>query len=197
MANLAGTRTLENLMKAFAGESQARNRYTYFASAANKEGYKQIEAIFIETADNEKEHAKVFYKHIVAGLGAEMAVPIEITASYPAGLGNTHQNLLSAAAGEHEEWTELYNQFADVAEAEGFKDVAFSFRKISEVEKEHEERYLKLADNVLNNQVFNKSEPVFWKCRNCGFIYEGASAPASCPACKHPKDYFEIQSKNY
>ncbi len=197
MAKLDGTKTLENLMKAFAGESQARNRYTYFASVANKEGFKQIEAIFIETADNEKEHAKVFFKHAVAGLGAERAVPVEITATYPAGLGNTHQNLLSAAAGEHEEWTELYNHFADVAEAEGFKDIAYSFRKISEVEKEHEERYLKLADNVARDLVFKKEESTFWKCRNCGYIYEGDSAPASCPACKHPKDHFEIQSKNY
>ena len=197
MAKLEGTKTLENLMKAFAGESQARNRYTYFASVANKEGFKQIEAIFQETADNEKEHAKVFYKHVVAGLGAETAVPIEITASYPAGLGNTHQNLLSAAAGEHEEWTELYNAFADVADAEGFKEIAFSFRKISEVEKEHEARYLKLADNIARDRVFNKDESTFWKCRNCGYIFEGPSAPASCPACKHPKDYFEIQSQNY
>ncbi|MDD2534124.1 MAG: rubrerythrin family protein [Eubacteriales bacterium] len=197
MGKLAGTKTQENLMKAFAGESQARNRYTYFASAASKEGYKQIEAIFIETADNEKEHAKVFYKHLVAGLDAAEAVPVEITAIYPVALGNTQQNLVSAAAGENEEWTVLYREFADVAESEGFKDVAFSFRKISEVEKEHEERYLALANNIAQGTVFTKTESTFWKCRNCGYIFEGTSAPESCPACKHPKAHFEVQSKNY
>jgi rubrerythrin len=197
MAKLQGTKTLQNLMKAFAGESQARNRYTYFASAANKEGFRQIEALFIETADNEKEHAKIFYKHIVAGLGAETAVPIEITATYPAGLGNTQQNLLSAAAGEHEEWTELYNTFADDADEEGFKDVAISFRMIAKVEKEHEERYLKLADNIAKGKVFKKDEKVLWKCRNCGFIVEGFAAPELCPACKHPLAHFEIACQNY
>jgi rubrerythrin len=197
MSNLQGTQTLQNLMKAFAGESQARNRYTFFASVANKEGYKQIEAIFLETADNEKEHAKLFYKHIVSGLNAEMAVPIDIVAAYPAGLGDTRQNLLSAAAGEHEEWTELYNKFADIAQAEGFKDIAFTFWKISEVEREHEARYLKLADNITNEKVFEKEAPTFWKCRNCGYIMEGSAAPEQCPACKHPQSYFEVLCKNY
>jgi len=197
MSNLQGTQTLQNLMKAFAGESQARNRYTFFASVANKEGFKQIEAIFLETADNEKEHAKLFYKHIVSGLNAEMAVPIEIIATYPAGLGDSRQNLLSAAAGEHEEWTELYNKFADIAQAEGFKDIAFTFRKISEVEREHEARYLKLADNIANEQVFKKDAPTFWKCRNCGYIMEGSTAPEQCPACRHPQSYFEVLCKNY
>ena len=197
MANLQGTKTLQNLMKAFAGESQARNRYTFFASVANKEGYKQIEAIFLETADNEKEHAKLFYKHIVAGLNAEMAVPVDIIATYPAGLGDTRQNLLSAAAGEHEEWTELYNNFADVAEAEGFKEIAFTFRKISEVEREHEARYLVLADNIANDTVFKRGTMTFWKCRNCGYIMESLAAPEQCPACKHPKAYFELHCRNY
>ncbi len=197
MPKLEGTKTLENLMKAFAGESQARNRYTYFASVARKEGYHQIEAIFLETADNEKEHAKVFYKYVVAGLDAESAVPVDISATYPAGLGDTRKNLLSAAAGEHEEWTELYNHFADIAAEEGFKDVAASFRKIAEVEKEHEDRYLKLADNIANDKVFTKDEPVLWKCRNCGYIVEGLAAPQICPACKHPREYFEIAAKNF
>lgn len=197
MSKLQGTKTLQNLMKAFAGESQARNRYTFFASVANKEGYKQIEAIFLETADNEKEHAKLFYKHIVAGLEAEMAVPIDIIATYPAGLGDTRQNLLSAAAGEREEWTALYNNFADIAQEEGFKDIALTFLKISEVEKEHEARYLKLAANIANDTVFKKDEPTFWKCRNCGYIMEGLAAPEQCPACKHPKAHFEVACKNY
>jgi rubrerythrin len=197
MSKLQGTRTLENLMKAFAGESQARNRYTYFASAARKEGFNQIEAIFLETADNEKEHAKIFYKYIVAGLDAEEAVPVSISAAYPAGLGNTLQNLLSAAAGENEEWTELYPGFADVAAEEGFKEIAASFRKISEVEKEHEARYRKLADNVANDKVFCKDTPVLWKCRNCGYIMEATAAPQICPACKHPREYFEVAAMNY
>jgi rubrerythrin len=197
MAKLEGTKTLENLMKAFAGESQARNRYTYFASVARKEGYHQIEAIFLETADNEKEHAKLFYKYIVAGMDAQSAVPVDICATYPAGLGDTRQNLLSAAAGEREEWTLLYNNFAEIAVQEGFKDVAATFDKIAEVEKEHEARYLKLAENIINDKVFAKDAPVLWKCRNCGYIVEGLAAPQICPACKHPREYFEVAAMNF
>lgn len=198
MSSLKGTKTLTNLMKAFAGESQARNRYTYFASVAKKEGYNQIQAIFLETADNEKEHAKVFYKHIDKGLGGtNEAVPIEITAQYPVAYGNTRENLIAAAAGEHEEWSDLYKNFADIAEAEGFKDIATSFRMISRVEKHHEERYLKLADNVAKGEVFKKAEKVLWKCNNCGYVHEGTIAPDICPACQHPQAHFEILCDNF
>jgi rubrerythrin len=197
MPKLEGTQTLLNLMKAFAGESQARNRYTFYASVALKAGFNQIAAIFLETADNEKEHAKLYYKHIVDGMDAAAAIPVEITATYPVGLGDTHQNLLSAAAGEHEEWTELYNVFADVAQAEGFKDIATTFRMIREVEKRHEARYLKLADNVAKGEVFYKTTEVAWKCLNCGYIYEGSSVPDICPTCKHPRAYFELFCPNY
>ncbi|MDD2579877.1 MAG: rubrerythrin family protein [Clostridia bacterium] len=198
MARLTGTETLKNLMKAFAGESQARNRYTYFASVAKKEGYNQISAIFLETADNEKEHAKVFYKHIDKGLdGTNEAVPIEITASYPVAYGNTHDHLIAAAAGEHEEWADLYVEFANVAEKEGFKDIATSFRMIARVEKHHEDRYLKLADNVKNGEVFKKNEKVLWKCNNCGYVHEGSVAPDICPACQHPQAHFEILCDNF
>ena len=198
MAKLTGTKTLENLMKAFAGESQARNRYSYFASVAKKEGYNQISAIFLETADNEKEHAKVFYKHLAKGLGgANEAVPVEFTAEYPVAYGNTHENLIAAAAGEHEEWSDLYKNFADVAEEEGFKDVASSFRMVSKVEVHHEERYLKLAANVANDQVFKKDESTLWICKNCGYVHEGKSALEMCPACQHPKAHFELLCDNF
>ena len=198
MANLAGTRTLTNLMKAFAGESQARNRYTYFASVARKEDYRQIEAFFIETADNEKEHAKVFYKHIVAGLeGSNIAIPVEITADYPVAYGNTRENLIAAAAGEREEWEVLYKEFAEVAAEEGFKEIAASFRKIAEVEKRHESRYLKLAENIAKERVFAREEAVLWKCNNCGYIHEGAAALEICPACKHSIAHFELFCENY
>lgn len=198
MARLTGTETLKNLMKAFAGESQARNRYTYFASVAKKEGYNQIAALFLETADNEKEHAKVFYKHIDKGLdGTNEAVPIEITAAYPVAYGTTHDNLIAAAAGEHEEWADLYAEFADVAQKEGFKDIATSFRMIARVEKHHEERYLKLAANVKNGEVFKKNEKVLWKCNNCGYIHEGSVAPDICPACQHPQAHFELLCDNF
>lgn len=197
MAKLEGTETIKNLMKAFAGESQARNRYTYFASVANKEGYRQIEAIFIETADNEKEHAKLFYKYIANDLKAAKAVPIEITASYPVAFGTTYDNLIAAAEGEHEEWAELYIAFAEVAEKEGFPEIGNTFREVAEVEKHHEKRYLKLAENIKNDKVFKKDETVLWKCRNCGYIYEGAEAPAICPACKHPKAHFELHCETY
>jgi rubrerythrin len=197
MVSLKGTKTLENLMKAFAGESQARNRYTYFASTARKEGYLQIESIFLETADNEKEHAKRFYKLILQGLGEEAPAEVTINASYPVALGSTLDNLKAAASGENDEWTNLYPKFAEAAIEEGFIEVAIAFERISEVEKQHEKRYLKLYENIKNDTVFKKSEPVFWKCRNCGFIYEGLSAPEGCPACQHPKAYFEVLSENY
>ncbi len=197
MSRLEGTKTLENLMKAFAGESQARNRYTYFASVAKKEGYNQIEAIFIETADNEKEHAKLFYKAIANDLDAKVAIPIEIQAAYPVALGDTEANLIAAAAGEHEEWSDLYLAFAKVADSEGFRDIASTFRLVAEVEKHHEARYLKLAENIREDRVFSRAKPVFWKCRNCGFIMETAAAPDLCPACKHPKAHFELFCENY
>ena len=198
MSRLEGTKTLHNLMKAFAGESQARNRYTYFASIARKEGMNQIEAIFLETADNEKEHAKLFYRAIVGGLGGvREATPIEITASYPVVYGNTRENLIAAAAGEHEEWSDLYKTFGNIAEQEGLADIASTFREVSEVESRHENRYLKLAANIANGQVFKKPEPVLWKCSNCGYVHEGTDAPDVCPACKHAKAYFELFCENY
>lgn len=192
MSNLKGTKTEKNLLKAFAGESQARNRYTYFASVAKKEGYQQISAIFTETADNEKEHAKRFFKFLDSGEA------LEITAMYPSGkIGTTLENLKNAAAGEKEEWDELYPEFAEVAQAEGFSEVAAAFRMIAKVEKEHEERYLKLAQNVENGNVFKKDEKVRWKCRNCGYVHEGSEAPKKCPACIHPQSYFELKEANY
>ncbi|WP_315116005.1 rubrerythrin [uncultured Clostridium sp.] len=195
MKSLKGTRTAENLLKSFAGESQARNRYTYYASIARKQGFVQIANIFIETAEQEREHAKRFYKFLKDDYKDEA---IEITAKYPVSLhDNTEDNLKAAAMGENEEWTELYPEFAKVAREEGFADVAVAFEMISKVEKEHEERYLKLLENVKNNQVFEKNEKVLWKCTNCGFIYEGTSAPDKCPACVHPRDYFELASRNY
>jgi len=191
MPSIKGTETELNLLKAFAGESQARNRYTYFASVAKKEGYEQISAIFLETADNEKEHAKVFFKYLEGG-------DTEITASYPAGkIGTTAENLVAAAEGELMEWSVLYPEFARVADEEGFADVAESFREITEVEVQHEKRYRKLLDNVNGYQVFKKDGVVFWKCRNCGYVHEGAEAPDMCPACKHPQSYYELLCENY
>lgn len=197
MESLKGTKTLENLMKAFAGESQARNRYTYYASAAGKEGYKQIEAIFTETADNEKEHAKRFYKLILEGMQGNLPAAVEINASYPVALGSTFDNLVAAAAGENEEWTVLYRNFADVAEKEGFPSVAAAFRLIAKVEEKHEIRYRKLAANIENGTVFKKDGKTYWKCRNCGYIHEGEEAPAICPACLHPQAHFEVHVENY
>ena len=197
MSELKGSKTAENLMKAFAGESQARNRYTYYASAAGKEGYKQIAAIFIETAENEREHAKVFYKHLLKGLADELPAVVEINAVYPVAQGDTLTNLKAAAAGENEEWTVLYSGFADTAEAEGFSDVADSFRNIAKVEEKHEARYLKLAKNIEEGKVFNKNETVRWKCGNCGYIHEGESAPDCCPACNHPQAHFELFAETY
>jgi len=188
---IKGTQTELNLLKAFAGESQARNRYTYFASVAKKDGFEQISAIFLETADNEKEHAKVFFKYLEGG-------DTEITAAYPAGkIGTTAENLLAAAEGELMEWGTLYPEFARVAEAEGFADVAKSFREIADVEAHHERRYRKLLENVNGYKVFKKDGVVFWKCRNCGYVYEGAEAPDVCPACAHPQAYYELWVENY
>ena len=191
MPSLKGTQTEQNLLKAFAGESQARNRYTYFAKVAAKEGYEQIAAIFTETAENEQQHAKVYFKHLEGG-------PVEITAIYPAGvIGTTAQNLLAGAEGENEEWTALYPAFADVAEKEGFKEVANSFRQVAKVEAWHEKRYRKLIANLENDQVFVKPEPVKWICRKCGFVHEGPKALKVCPACQHPQAYQELYAENF
>ena len=194
MKDLKGSKTAENLMKAFAGESQARTRYTYYSSIAKKEGFVQISNIFAETAENEKEHAKRFYKFLVACLNEEM---VSINAAYPVAMGDTKLNLLAAAAGENEEWSELYPQFADVADAEGYPEVAAVFRKISEVEKRHEARYRKLAANIEAGLVFKRPENHEWKCNSCGYIHTGPNAPDMCPACAHPKDHFEIFVENY
>ena len=194
MKDLKGSKTAENLMKAFAGESQARTRYTYYSSIAKKEGFVQISNIFAETAENEKEHAKRFYKFLVACLNEEM---VSINAAYPVAMGNTKLNLLAAAAGENEEWSELYPQFADVADAEGFPEIAAVFRKISEVEKRHEARYRKLAANIEAGLVFKRPENHEWKCNNCGYIHTGPNAPDMCPACAHPQAHFEIFVETY
>ena len=190
---LKGSETEKNLLKAFAGESQARNRYTYFASVAKKEGYEQISAIFLETADNEKEHAKIFFQHL-----NEIGEPVEITAKYPAGkISTTAENLLAAANGENEEWGILYPNFEKIARKEGFEKIAESFKEISEVEEQHEKRYRKLLENIKQKKVFKKDEVVLWKCRNCGYVHESEEAPANCPACKHPQAYYEVLEENY
>ena len=189
--SIKGSKTEQNLLKAFAGESQARNRYTYFASAAKKEGYEQIANIFTETAENEKEHAKVFFKHLEGG-------DVEIIAVYPAGaIKDTKSNLEAAAAGENLEWTALYQDFAKTAKDEGFSDVCRSFEQVAKVEKFHETRYRKLINNLANNEVFKKKVPVKWHCINCGHIIESADAPKECPACKHPQAYYEVLAENY
>lgn len=197
MKSLKGTRTAENLLKSFAGESQARNRYTYYASVADKEGYKQIRNIFIETADNEKEHGKRFFKFLLEGLKDELPATVEINASYPVAQGTTLENLKAAASGENEEWTELYPAFADVADEEGFPEIAKAFRAIADAEKRHEIRFNKLVDNVANGKVFKKDEKVQWKCLNCGYIHEGEEAPEICPSCVHPKSFFEVFKETY
>ena len=194
MNSLKGTKTSENLLKSFAGESQARNRYTYYASIAKKEGFVQISNLFTETADNEKEHAKRFFKFLSEGLGVDN---VEITATYPVAYGDTKVNLKAAADGENEEWTDLYPTFADEADAEGFPVIAAVYRKIAEVEKHHEERYRALLNNIENNKVFSKDIEVSWKCINCGYIYIGQDAPIACPACAHPQSYFEVLAENY
>ena len=191
MSSLKGTKTEQNLLKAFAGESQARNRYTFFASKAKKEGYVQIQNIFLETAANEKEHAEVFFKHLEGGM-------VEITATYPAGkIGTTVENLLAAAEGEKEEWDVLYPDFAKTAEDEGFPKVAESFTEIAEVEEEHEKRYRKLLANVENGTVFKRDEEVEWHCLNCGYIHHGKEAPMVCPACLHAQEYYQLHVPNY
>ena len=191
MKSLKGSKTEQNLLKSFAGESQARMRYDYFSKQAKKEGLEQISAIFAETALNEKEHAKRFFKFLEGG-------PVEITATYPAGvIGTTLQNLKAAAEGENEEWTALYPEFARVAEEEGFKEIATAYRMIAKVEKAHETRYSKLNKNLEEGRVFEREGVVIWKCRNCGYLHEGKKAPKVCPACLHPQSYFEIQETNY
>ena len=186
-----GSKTEKNLLAAFAGESQARNRYTYFASAARKEGYEQIANIFAETAENEKEHAKVFFNHLQGGEAV-------ITAGYPAGvIGKTKNNLEAAAAGEKMEWTTIYSDFAKTAKGEGFPEVAGSFEQIAKVEKFHESRYRKLIENIAKKKVFNKDNAVKWHCSNCGYIYEGTKPPKICPACRHPQSYYEVLAENY
>jgi len=192
MANLRGTKTLENLMKSFAGESQARMRYTYFASVAGKEGYKQIQNIFMETAENEKEHAKVFMKLALEHLDGENPAPVEINATYPFAYGDTIANLKSAAAGEHEECEIDFQAFAKTAKEEGFSDIAARYMLIAKVEKHHEMRYRKLLENIENGTVFKKDGKVFWKCINCGYVHEGDAAPLTCPACQHPQVYFQL-----
>lgn len=186
-----GTRTEKHLLMSFAGESQARMRYTYFSKAAKKEGFEQIAAIFLETAEQEREHAERMFKFLEGG-------KLEITASYPAGvIGTTMENLKAAAAGEHEEWADDYPMFADVAEEEGFPAIAAMYRKIAVAERAHEERYLKLLKNVEEHKVFRKDGKVFWQCRNCGFVTEDIEAPEICPACLHPQAYFEVMKSNY
>ncbi len=191
--NLKGTQTEKNLLKSFAGESQARMRYTYFASVARNEGFRQIEAIFLETAENEKEHAKIFFNYL-----NEINAPLEITASYPAGkISTTKENLFAAAEGEKEEWGTLYPEFEEVAKSEGFDEIAASFKEIAEVEEQHEKRYRKLLKNIKEGKVFKKDSPVKWKCRNCGYVHEGNEAPMLCPACKHKQEYYELLCENY
>jgi rubrerythrin len=188
---LKGSKTEENLLKSFAGESQARTRYTFFASVAKKEGYEQISAIFTETADNEKEHAELFFKFLEGGM-------TEITASYPAGvIGTTAENLKEAAEGEKLEWGTLYPNFAEVAEKEGFLEIANTFRMVATVEEKHERRYRKLLANIKQGKVFKKDKVTKWKCRNCGHIYEGNEAPQRCPVCDHARSYFEVWCENY
>jgi rubrerythrin len=188
---LKGTRTEKNILAAFTGESQARNRYTYFASQAKKEGFVQIADIFTETADQEKEHAKRLFKLLEGG-------EVEVTGSFPAGvIGTTQENLLEAAGGEHYEWTKMYPGFAEVAREEGFNEIASVFEAIAVAEKQHEKRYNELRENIENGSVFKKDKPVVWRCRNCGYLHEGEEAPEQCPACAHPKAHFEVLGENW
>jgi rubrerythrin len=191
MKGVKGTKTERNLLTAFAGESQARNRYNYFASKAKKEGYEQISAIFAETADNEKEHAKRFFKFLQGG-------EVEVAASFPAGvIADTKDNLKAAAAGENYEHSTMYPEFAKVADQEGFGEIAEVFRSIGAVEKQHEKRYLGLMANIEKGRVFKREKPVRWKCRNCGYVHEGAEAPEECPACAHPQAHYELLCENW
>ncbi|MBD9179093.1 MAG: rubrerythrin family protein [Odoribacter splanchnicus] len=189
--SIKGTKTEQNLLKSFAGESQARSRYTFFASVAKKEGYEQIAGVFMETAEQEKEHAKKFFKYLEGGM-------VEITASYPAGvIATTAENLAAAAAGENEEWAELYPEFAKIADEEGFPQIANTFRQIAKVEAEHEARYRTLLGRVEAGKVFEREEEIEWQCRNCGFVIKSKKAPMKCPACEHPQAYFEPKKNNY
>ncbi len=189
--SIKGTQTEQNLLKAFAGESQARNRYTFFAKTARKQGYEQIAAVFEETADQEKQHAKTFFKFLEGGM-------VEITASYPAGINTTTaENLKAAAEGEYEEWSELYPHFAAVAEAEGFPKVAVAFKMVAKVEAEHEARYKTLLERVIDGKVFEREEETEWQCRKCGYVHKGKKALQNCPACGHPQSYFEPKKNNY
>lgn len=191
MKSLKGTKTEKNLLTAFAGESQARNRYAFFASKAKKQGYEQISGIFLETADNEKEHAERLFKFMEGG-------EAEISAGFPAGvIGETTDNLKGAAAGEHYEYTTMYPEFAKTAEEEGFPEIATAMRAIAVAEKQHEKRYLALLDNINNNRVFKREQVVKWKCRNCGYLHEGKQAPEECPACAHPRAYYELLGENW
>lgn len=191
MESIKGTKTEQNLLAAFAGESQARNRYTYFASVAKKEGYEQICNIFLETAENEKEHAKRFFKLLEGG-------ELEIKAAYPAGIiGDTMTNLEASADGEKMEWSAIYKDAENIAREEGFEEIAVQFKEIAEVEEEHEKRYRKLLDNLRQGKVFKRDVSVKWKCRNCGYVHEGMEAPEVCPACKHPQSYYELLCENY
>jgi len=191
MKNIKGSESEKNLLKAFAGESQARNRYTFFSSVARNEGFEQISAIFLETADNEKEHAKVFFKYLEGG-------DVLIEASYPAGkIGTTSENLLVAANGERLEWGKIYPAFERVARNEGFRKIADSFKQIAEVEEQHEKRYRRLLENLKTHKVFKKDRVVKWRCRNCGYVHIGKSAPEKCPACSHPRAFYELLGENY
>jgi len=191
MENIKGSKTEKNLLKAFAGESQARNRYTYFAKQAQKEGFEQIAELFLETAEQEKTHAKTFFKYLEGG-------EVEITAIYPAGkIGTTAENLIAASMGENEEWTSLYPEFARRAEEEGFKQVAVAFKMIAKVEEVHEQRYKKLLKNIEEGKVFEKDKPVKWQCKKCGYVHEGTKALNKCPSCGHPQSYFEVMKENY
>ena len=189
--SIKGTQTEKNLLTSFAGESQARMRYTYYASVAKKEGYEQIAGVFMETAEQEKEHAKKFFKYLEGGM-------VEITASYPAGIiSTTAENLKAAADGENEEWADLYPEFAQIAQEEGFPQIANTFRQIAKVEAEHEARYRKLLKRVETGKVFERDEEIEWQCRNCGYVLKGKKAPMKCPACEHPQAYFEPKKNNY
>lgn len=191
MKSLKGTKTEKNLMQSFAGEAQARTRYTYFSSTAKKEGFEQISAIFMETAEQEKEHAKKFFKYLEGG-------EVEITAAFPAGvIGTTLENLTAAAMGENEEWTVLYPKFAEIADQEGFPQIAETFRRVAMVEEQHEIRYRKLLERVTNHTVFIRDHEIYWQCRNCGYVHKGKEAPQACPACQHPQAYFEEMKTNY
>lgn len=197
MKSLVGTKTRENLLKSFAGESQARGRYDMYAKVAEKEGYRQIAALFRETAENEYQHAKRFFNFLVEGLKDELPTAIDIQADYPVALGDTVENLRAAAAGENEEWDKLYPDFAKVAKEEGFPEIAAAWLKIADVEQRHETRFLKLKENVEKGKVFKRDDKVEWICQKCGYVHTGDSAPNSCPACLHPQSHFELFVENY